>query len=123
MAKRYELKDERYEAIRDLLPPTDRPGGQWKNHRTVLNGIFWMLQTGAQWRELPERYGRWQTVYARFRRWQREGTIDRILSRLHLLLDADGCIDPDTWYVESTSVRANRSAAGAGKKSGFGSDW
>ena len=123
MAKRYELTDERYEAIADLLPPTGKSGGAWKDHRVVLNGIFWILHTGAQWRELPERYGCWQTVYSRFRRWQLDGTIDRILDRLYLRLDGQGLIDPDTWYVDSTSIRAGRSAAGAKKKGGVATQW
>lgn len=116
MAKRYELSDHEYDLIQDLLPASGRRGGQWKDHRVVLNGIFWMLHTGAQWRELPERYGRWQTVYARFRLWQRDGTLDRMLHRLHLRLDAEGRIDPETWYVDGTTIRAGRSAGGGGKK-------
>lgn len=116
MAKRYELSDEEYRLVEDLLPRVGRPGGRWKDHRQVLDGIFWVLHTGAQWRELPERYGRWQTVYGRFRRWQADGTIDRLLDRLRLRLAADGRIDPDAWFVDATVVRAGRSAAGAGGK-------
>ena len=116
MARRYELTDEEYACIEDLLPPGGRRGGQWKDHRQVLNGIFWILHTGAQWRELPERYGKWQTVYGRFRLWQADGTIDRLLERLQLRLDAEGRIDPDTWFADGSVVRAGRSAAGGGKK-------
>jgi transposase len=112
MARRYELSEEEYAAIGDLLPPGGRRGGRWKDHRQVLDGIFWILHTGAQWRELPERYGPWPTVYSRFRRWQADGTIDRMLARLHLRLDAEGRIDPDTWLVDATIVRAGRAAAG-----------
>lgn len=116
MAKRYELSDGEYAVIADLFPSEAKRGGQWKDHRQVLNGIFWILHTGAQWRELPERYGKWQTVYGRFRRWQGDGTIGRVLERLHLRLDAEGRIDPDTWFVDGTIMRAGRSAAGGGKK-------
>ena len=116
MARRYELSDEEFAVIEDLFPPSGKRGGQWKDHREVLNGVFWILHTGAQWRELPERYGKWQTVYSRFRRWLDDGTIDAILKRLHLRLDAEGRIDPDTWFVDGTTVRAGRSAAGGGKK-------
>jgi len=56
--RRYQLTDEQYEMIRDLLPANGRRGGQWNSHRTTLNGMFWILHTGAQWREMPERYGR-----------------------------------------------------------------
>jgi transposase len=84
MVRRYERSDDAYDQIVDLLPANGRRGKQWHEHRTVLNGIFWILHTGAQWREVPERYGPWQTMYSRFRRWQQDGTIARILERLHL---------------------------------------
>lgn len=115
--RRYELTDEQFALVSDLLPGNGRRGGQWKDHRTVLNGIFWILHTGAQWRELPERYGNWKTVYDRFRRWQRDGTLERMLDRLQMRLDADGRIDFDLWCVDATPIRASRSAAGGGKKS------
>ncbi len=65
--RRYELTDEQWRLIVDLLPPTGGEGGQWRDHRQVLNGIFWILHTGAQWRELPERYGPWKTVKRSFK--------------------------------------------------------
>ena len=113
--RRYELTDEAFERIEPLLP-MQRPGGQWKDHRTVLNGMFWILNSGAQWRDMPERYGKWQTVYDRYRRWTREGLFDRILNRLHLELDADGRIDWDVFDVDGSNIRAHQSAAGAQKK-------
>jgi len=115
--RRYELTEEQLDLVCDLLPVNGRRGGQWKDHRTVLNGIFWILHTGAQWRELPERYGNWKTVYDRFRRWQRDGTLERMLERLQMRLDADGRIDFDLWCVDATPIRASRSAGGGGKKS------
>jgi len=116
MAKRFELSDAEFAVIEDLFPPCGCRGGQWKDHRQMLNGIFWILHTGAQWREVPERYGKWQTVYDRFRRWVADGTIDQVLKRLQLRLAQDGRIDPDTWFVDGTVIRAGRSAAGGGKK-------
>ncbi len=91
-------------------------GGRWRDHRQVVNGLMWKLCTGAQWRDLPERYGPWQTVYERLTRWRREGLFDTILDRLRLKLNAEGLIDLDLWCIDSTSVRASRSAAGARKK-------
>jgi len=83
-----------------------------------------MLHTGAQWRELPERYGQWETVYGRFNRWRRDGTIGRLLERLQLELDAEGRIAVDLWCIDATQIRASRAAAGAsrtaGKKRGRG---
>ena len=117
--RRYELTDEQYAMIEDLLPmPNTDGGGQWRSHRQVLNGIFWILHTGAQWRELPERYGPWKTVYGRFNRWRREGLFARILQRLQVRLDEQGRIDWDLWCVDGSTVRASRSAAGGGKKGG-----
>ncbi len=113
--RRYELRDEAYERIEPLLPK-QKPGGRWADHRTVLNGMFWVLNAGAQWRDMPERYGRWQTVYGRYRRWTQEGLFDRILERLHLELDEDGRIDWDVFDVDGSSIRAHQSAAGASKK-------
>jgi transposase len=77
--------------------------------------MFWKLNTGAGWRDLPERYGTWQTVYDRFRRWQRDGTLQRLLDRLQLRLDQLGRIDWDTWCVDGSNIRAARPAAGAKK--------
>jgi transposase len=77
---------------------------------------MWKLCTGAQWRDLPERYGPWQTVYERFARWRQDGPFDRILDRLRLKLNAEGLIDLDLSCIDSTNVRASRSAAGAHKK-------
>ena len=113
--RRYELTDEAFERIERLLPKQG-DGGQWKDHRTVLNGMFWILNSGAQWRDMPERYGKWQTVYDRYRRWTREGLFDRILHRLHIELDDDGRIDWDVFDVDGSNIRGHQSAAGASKK-------
>jgi transposase len=67
MTRRYEMTDEGFALIEDLLPPSGPPGGRWSDHRTTLNGIFWALHTGAQWREVPERYGPGGTAYGRLR--------------------------------------------------------
>jgi len=111
--RRYELTEEQFELIGDLLPTNGKRGGQWNDHRTTLNGIFWILHTGAQWREMPERYGKWQSIYDRFVRWRRDGTLDAVLQRLQVRLDTEGRIDWDLWCIDGTNVRASRSAAGA----------
>ena len=113
--RRYELTDAGWERIVPLLPKQSR-GGRWADHRTVLNGMFWVLNSGAHWRDMPERYGKWETVYGRYRRWVREGLIDRILRRLHVSLDEYGRIDWSVFDVDGSSIRAHRSAAGAPKK-------
>jgi transposase len=112
--RRYELSQEEWAAIAPLLPPekprTGRPG---KPHRVILNGIFWLAGSGSPWRELPERYGPWQTVATRFYRWARSGLFDRILQRLQGLAEARGEIDWGAQFVDSTIVRAHQVAAGA----------
>lgn len=77
---------------------------------------MWKLATGAQWRDLPERYGPWRTVCERFSRWRREGLFDRLPDRLRLKLNAEGLVYLNLWCIDSTSIRASRSAAGAGKR-------
>ena len=113
--RRYEVSDEAWERIDPLLP-RQRRGGRWNDHRVTLNGIFWILNSGAQWRDMPDRYGKWPSVYSRYRRWTREGLFDRILRRLHLELDDQGRIDWSVFDVDGSNIRADRSAAGAGKK-------
>jgi transposase len=112
----YELTDEQYAKILDLLPANGHRGGQWNDHRIILDGIFWVLHTGAQWRELPGRYGKWKSVYGRFNRWSKRGLFDRILRRLHTRLDRHGRLDFDLWCVDGSSIRASRSAAGARRR-------
>lgn len=105
------------ELIADLMPDAGRQGGgSWRDHRQVMNGLMWKLATGAQWRDLPDRFGPWQTIYERFSRWRREWLFERLLDRLRLKLNTAGLIDLDLWCIDSTSVRASRSAAGARKR-------
>ena len=119
MIRRFELTDQQFAAIEDLLPARGKRGGRWNDHRTTLNGIFWwLLYTGAQWREVPERYGKAKRIYDRCNFWRADGTLDRILERLHLQLNAEGRLDMVLWCVDATSIRASRAAAGeaTGKK-------
>jgi transposase len=114
--RRHELADEHWDVIEDLFPKNGRgPGRPWSNHRTMMNGILWILKTGAPWRDLPDRYGPWQTVYHRFNTYRRDGTLDRIVERLQKQLDLDGCIDWELFCVDGSSVRASRVAGGAKK--------
>ncbi|WP_155522487.1 transposase, partial [Serratia microhaemolytica] len=69
---RYDVPDEAWALISTLLPPERnrvRGGRPYLEHRPVMNGIFWVLCSGAPWRDLPERYGNWKTIYNRFNRW------------------------------------------------------
>ena len=110
------LTDEQWEQLGPLLPPqkptTGRPS---KDHRTILNSILWILRTGAPWRDLPERYGPWQTVATRFYRWQKAGIWQEILKALRQQADEAGQLDWDLHYIDATTVRAHQHAAGAKK--------
>lgn len=112
---RGDLSDAQWELVKGLMPG-QRRGGRWNDHRTTLDGMLWVLRTGAPWRDLPERYGPWKSVYHRFNAWRKDGTFDRILRALRIRLDKQGKIDWDLWCVDGSSVRASRAAAGAGKK-------
>ena len=114
--QRYELSDEHWEAIRPLLPTRNSFGRPARDDRQLLNGMFWILWSGAPWRDMPARYGPWQTVYDRFRRWRDNGVLDRIMKRLQIRLNEQQRIDLDFVYVDGTIVRATRAAAGARKK-------
>lgn len=91
--RRYELTDDQFERIEDFLPETNGRGRPYKDHRQVINGIFWILRSGAPWRDLPDRYGSWKTVYDRFRRWTDDGTLQRIVRKLQEELDSEDKID------------------------------
>ncbi len=85
----------------------------------MLNGILWVLCSGAAWRDMPERFGPWSTVYQRFRDWRNHGAFDQILKRLHIKLNEQGLIDLETWMIDSTAVQATRASSGAGKQGGL----
>ena len=118
MAKRYELPDAAWELIKDLVSPEQKMGRPRSDDRLVLNGIFWILCSGAAWRDLPERFGPWSTVYQRFRDWRDGGTFDQLLESLHVRLNQEGLIDLDAWMIDSTVVRATRACSGAAQKGG-----
>jgi transposase len=115
--KRHELTDEQWELIKRFIPhKVARTGRPPKEPRMMLDGIFWILGTGAPWRDLPERLGPWQTVYDHFSRWRRTGVFAKVIEILQIKLDERGLIDWELWCVDGASVRAARAAAGAGKK-------
>ncbi|MFE5509614.1 IS5 family transposase [Streptomyces sp. NPDC056529] len=114
MVRRHELTDVEWEALSGLLPRSSS-GRPRVDDRRVLNGIVWKLRTGSAWRDVPERYGSWRTLYTRFRRWALDGTFTRMLAVVQAEKDAAGDID---WLVsvDSTVARAHQHAAGARKK-------
>ncbi|MFE5513838.1 IS5 family transposase [Streptomyces sp. NPDC056529] len=109
---RGDLTDAEWERLRPFLPVGNGRCGRWRNHRQVIDGILHRVRTGVQWRDLPERFGPWKTVYERHRLWSADGTWERLLQRLQATADAAGEIDWDI-SVDSTIVRAHQHAAGA----------
>lgn len=114
--RRHELSDEQWAQLAGLLPAekpkTGRPS---LAHRQVINGILWVLRTGAPWRDLPERYGNWKTVYSRFRRWREAGVWDRVFAAVQQNADRRGGVAWEIHFVDGSIVRAHQHAAGAKK--------
>jgi transposase len=115
--RRHEVTDAQWDFLQNLIPShTAKTGRPPSDPRIMLNGMMWILRTGAPWRDLPDRFGPWQTVYDHFTTWRGKGVYDRILEALHIRLDRKGQIDWDIWCIDGSSVRAARAAAGADKK-------
>ena len=112
MRRRHELTETEWARLEPLLPPL-QAGKPRQDDRRILNGIVWKLATGAPWRDLPERYGPWQTVYTRFRRWTQAGVWDRLLAAIQRQADAAGQLDWTAHFVDGTVIRAHQHAAGA----------
>ena len=103
---RYELSDAQWERIAPLLPgKAGDPGRTGTDNRLFLNGVLWVLRSGAHWRDLPERYGKWKSLHKRFTRWAKAGAWERVFAAL---ID-----DPKNEYVmlDTTLVRAHQQAA------------
>jgi transposase len=109
---RHRLTDEQWKLIADLFPPPKRTGRPPSDPRDMIDGILWILNTGAQWRDVPEEFGPKSTVWDHFDRWNGDGTLQAALDRLRGGVE----IDEELWCVDGTTVRAAKCAAGGGKK-------
>ena len=108
---RLNLRDDQWERMAHLLPgkPGDR-GRSAADNRWFVEAVLWMARSGAPWRDLPEEFGPWNSVYKRFARWQKRGVWERVFSAL--AEDADF----EEIFIDSTIVRVHQHAAGAQKK-------
>lgn len=100
-----------WHVLAPMLPPNPRIGRPYRHHRQVINGILWRIKTGAPWHAIPSEYGPWQTCYDRFRRWENDGTWERLLHALQALHASS-----IAWHeiaLDSTHVKVHRSASGA----------
>ena len=113
---RHELSNQAWALVRGALPPLKTHRGCPRDRRQLLNGMLWCLRTGAPWRDVPKRYGPWNTVWRNFDKWRRTGVFDDVKALLLGLLEEEGKLDWDLWCIDGTSVRATRAAAGARKK-------
>ncbi|MEU4264475.1 IS5 family transposase [Streptomyces sp. NPDC025273] len=113
---RHELSDVEWELLAPLIPSAGR-GRPRAEDRRVINGMVYKIRTGVSWRDLPERYGSWKSVYTRFRRYAIAGVFTRALQQIQAQADAAGDID---WLVQidSTIIRAHQHAAATGRKGG-----
>jgi transposase len=113
MRRRWEINDAQWARLAPLLEPKRRADGRgrpWRDTRQVLNGVLWVLGTGAQWRELPSKYPPYQTCHRCFQHWVRQGVLERILRVLAKELQARGWLDLDEAYVEATFAAAKKGA-------------
>ena len=116
------LTDEQWAVLEPLIPePPRRPDGRgrpWKPARDVLNGILWVLRTGAPWKDLPERYPPYQTCHRRFQRWEQERVMDKILLMLAHDLKERGDLDVRECFIDGTFVAAKKGPRGGKDQAG-----
>ncbi|MFG1673822.1 transposase [Micromonospora sp. NPDC049282] len=110
MGRRYELSEVGWEALSRYLPSAVTGGRPRVDDRRVLNGIVWKIRAGpgragAAWRDVPARYGSWQSIYTRFRRWALDGTFERMLAGVQA--DADALPDRRAVSASARHPRAN----------------
>ena len=112
--RRGDMNERQWNQIAPLLPPqkphTGRPA---IDHRLIINGILWILRTGAPWRDLLERYEAWSTVAGRFYHWRKIGVWQQVLAALQAKTDAEGKLNWDIHFVDGSIIRAHQHAAGA----------
>jgi len=112
--RRGEMTERQWQQIKPLLPPqTPHTGRPAIDHRLIINGILWILRTGAPWRDLPERYGAWSTVAGRFYHWRKINLWQEVLAALQAKADAEGKLNWDIHFVDGSVIRAHQHAAGA----------
>lgn len=109
---RHRLQDKEWKLIATAFEPPKRMGRPGSEPRKIMDGILWILRTGASWRDLPPAFGPWQTVWHLFNQWNQNGTLNKVLNRLQLTQE----LDKELWCIDGTIIRAARCAGGGGKK-------
>ena len=118
-----DLTDEQWMILERLIPeeervPTSKRGRPWRDPREVLNGVLWILRTGAPWQDLPDRYPPYQTCHRRYQRWVRMSVMETILRALAQDLKERGGLDLQECFIDGTFVVAKKGALGWERPSG-----
>ncbi|WP_234369512.1 IS5 family transposase [Leptospira santarosai] len=107
-----DLTNEQWNILKPLMiepyPREDGKGRPRTDARSILNGILWILRTGAQWKDLPDRYPPYQTCHRRFQEWNRNGTMRNIICSLAKDLRKRGEIDIEESFIDGTFVPAKK---------------
>jgi len=118
--RRYELSDSEWAMISPYLPKGKSGSGLRGRPRTedrkIINGLIWLLRSGAPWRDIPDRYGPFTTIYTRFRELISSGSLVKIVSSLQLHFELAELLQDEEWEIDTTIIRAQISAAGAPEK-------
>ena len=122
MARGEELTDEQWAVIEPHLPELpsreDGRGRPWRENREVMDGILWILRSGARWKDLPARFPPYQTCHRRFQQWVKDGTLRRVLEALAEDLRERGEVDLSECFIDGTFVTAKKGGAGSVRLSG-----
>ena len=114
---RHRMTDAQWELVADLFPIRYRKSGRRpRDRRQILDAIFWVLRTGAPWRDVPVEFCPWSTAWDFFDKWNKDGTFDEILRRLRSISIAHDAEPAELWCIDGTSIRAARCAGGGGKR-------
>ena len=109
-----DLTNEQWEVVSAMLPPdpvrADLRGRPWTDRRKTLDGVLWILRTGAPWKDLPARYGKYQTVHRRFQNWVRSGVLEQVLLAVAQDLKDRSGLDLRECFIDGTFVPAKKGA-------------
>src|SRR6204780_3680398 len=117
-----DLTDQQWKRVEPILPPdpvwADGRGRPWSDRRKVLEGVLWILRTGAPWKDLPARYGPHQTAHRRFQNWVRSGVMEKLLLTLAEHLQEAGGLDLKECFVDGTFVPAKKGGSASARPNG-----
>lgn len=117
-----DITDNQWNLIKEFIPEDvvreDGRGRPWSDRRSAFNGILWILRTGAPWKDLPERYGAYQTVHRRFQQWRKKGVMEAALRGLARDLHQRGGLDLSECFIDGSFAAAKKGASKLARPSG-----